>query len=73
MNQVKAAAEKFLPEAQRFLLELISHPSISGTGEQPVQELVAERLAPFGQVEKVAVPESIKQDPEYTFASAELD
>ncbi|HOJ39833.1 MAG TPA: ArgE/DapE family deacylase, partial [bacterium] len=25
------------------------------------------------QVEKVAVPESIKQDPEYTFASAELD
>ncbi len=73
MKEVQATIRKFLPQATTFLKELISFPSISGEGEETIQGFIADKFSPFGRVEKIAIPDWLKKDPEYTFAAKELD
>ncbi|MCM8768965.1 MAG: ArgE/DapE family deacylase [Candidatus Omnitrophica bacterium] len=73
MNQIKNTVARYLTETKEFLAELIRYPSISGKGEEEIQEMIAERFSQFGQVEKLPIPEELKKDPEYTFAGIELD
>ena len=48
-------------------------PSVSGVGEEDVQYVIRDKFSQFGNASLVPVPDTIKQDPEYTFAERELD
>lgn len=71
--KVSSLAGKHLKEAEEFLAEIISIPSIGGENEEKVQKLIARRFAKLGQVEMRSVPESLKRDPNFTFSNKELD
>jgi len=61
--------------AAGFLAEIIPLRSVAGEGEAEIMEWLASRLAGDldARVEAVPVPESITDDPEYTFFETERD
>lgn len=71
--KIKECVEECFKEAIEFLKELIKFPSISGEGEEQVQNFIGEKFSQFGNVTFVPIREDIKNDPEYTFAEKELD
>jgi len=73
MSELRGSVKKNLQKAVDFLTEMIRYPSLSGKDEEEVQGYIAGMLDPFGTVEMVPVPESIKKDPFFTFADWELD
>jgi len=67
MSSIRVFLEKNAADAEEFLKEMIRIPSIGGEEKEAViQEFVAEKLAQFASVEMVEIPESIRNDPEYT-------
>ncbi|NLG11988.1 MAG: ArgE/DapE family deacylase [Elusimicrobia bacterium] len=72
MNITKHVEDAF-PEAIDFLKEIMRIPSVSGVGEEDVQYVIRDKFSQFGNASLVPVPDTIKQDPEYTFAERELD
>ncbi|MBN1446102.1 MAG: ArgE/DapE family deacylase [Candidatus Omnitrophica bacterium] len=70
---IREAVDGNLREALDFLKESIRFRSISGEGEEDVQEFFKEKLSVFGEAKLVALPAELKKDPEYTFAAKELD
>ena len=72
-NKIEETAGKYLQETGRLLEELIKFPSWSGTGEEEIQNFLADKLAPFGRVEMREVPDSLKNDEQYTRTVKPLD
>ncbi len=70
---IREAVDGNLREALDFLKESISYRSISGEGEEEVQEFIRKKFSVFGKTDLIPVPEDIKRDEEYTFAAKELD
>jgi len=73
MMDIREAVDAGFREALDFLKESISFRSISGEGEEEIQDFVREKFSVFGDAQLVAVPEDLKKDPEYTFAVHDLD
>ncbi len=73
MLNIREAVDGNLKEVLEFLKKSIGFQSISGEGEEEIQEFIREKFSVFGKTELVPVPEDIKKDPEYTFAAKELD
>jgi len=73
MMDIREAVDAGFREALDFLKESISFRSISGEGEEEIQNFVREKFSVFGDAQLVAVPEDLKKDPEYTFAVHDLD
>ena len=69
--EVKKLVEENLNQTVEFLKELIK--SISGEGEEEIQNFICEKFSEFGKVNLIPIPEEIKKDPEYTFSDKELD
>lgn len=72
-DNIREAVDGNLKEVLEFLKKSIGFQSISGEGEEEIQEFIREKFSVFGKTELVPVPEDIKKDPEYTFAAKELD
>jgi len=70
---IREAVKENMGEAVSFLSEAIKIKSVSGEGEEDVQEFVRQKFSPLGRVSLVDIPDSIKKDPQYTFAVKELD
>ncbi|HDN97797.1 MAG TPA: ArgE/DapE family deacylase [bacterium] len=71
--EIKNIVEKNLEKAIDFLVELIKFESVSGKGEEEIQYYIREKFTEFGEPKLEKIPESLKEDPEYTFADFELD
>lgn len=71
--EIKKAIEENLNETIEFLKELIKFKSISGEGEEEIQNFIFKKFSQFGEVKLIPISEEIKKDPEYTFADKELD
>lgn len=71
--EIKKIVEEKIEEVENSLVEAIKFKSISGEGEKNIQEFVKEKFSQFGKAELVPIPESIKDDPEYTFSDHPLD
>ncbi|MFA5645724.1 MAG: ArgE/DapE family deacylase [Candidatus Ratteibacteria bacterium] len=70
---IRKTVEKHLRSSADFLKEIILIPSVSGTGEGPVQDYIQKAWSSFGKADLVPVPENFTEDPEYSFADTPLD
>lgn len=73
MDKIKKVIEQNLEESKEFLKELIKFESISGIGEEKIQEFIYEKFKDFGDCKLVQIDEKIKEDPEYTFGDIDFD
>lgn len=73
MNELKKVIEENLTSTKEFLKDLIKIESISGIGEEKIQEFIYERFKNFGNCQLVKIGEKIKDDPEYTFSDRPCD
>ncbi|MGC8976950.1 MAG: ArgE/DapE family deacylase [Candidatus Ratteibacteria bacterium] len=73
MKDIKKVIEKNINEAKEFLKDLIKFESISGQGEEEIQNFIYEKFKNFGDCKLIKIDEEIKKDPEYTFCDIELD
>lgn len=73
MEEIKKVVNSNLEKSIEFLENLIRFKSISGEGEKEIQEFIFNIFGDFGKVSLVEIPDSLKNDPEYTFAERELD
>ncbi|MCM8818657.1 MAG: ArgE/DapE family deacylase [Candidatus Omnitrophica bacterium] len=73
MNEIKKVIEQSLDEAKDFLKELIKFESISGIGEEDIQNFIYGKFKNFGECNLVEIDEEIKKDPEYTFSDIPVD
>ena len=65
-NTIRDAVQKLLPETEKFLCDLIRFPSTPGQ-EHELMLFVEEQFRKLGvTVERVALHESIKSDPDYS-------
>jgi acetylornithine deacetylase len=71
--KIKEAVEKNFRESLDFLKESIKFPSVTGEGEEKVQDFIKDKFAAFGDAQLVPLPADIKKDPEYTFAEKDPD
>lgn len=62
---IKAAVAKRLPEAQKFLSELIAIPSLPGQ-EAAAMDHAAGAFARLGKAQRVALSDSLRQDKDYS-------
>ncbi len=70
---IKKLIEENIEDTKNFLKELIKFESISGYGEEEIQNFIYEKFKNFGECKLVEIDEEIKKDPEYTFTDIELD
>ncbi|MCM8833389.1 MAG: ArgE/DapE family deacylase [Candidatus Omnitrophica bacterium] len=73
MDEIKKLIEKNLEETKEFLKALIRFDSISGIGEEKIQEFIYEKFKNFGNCKLVQIEQDIKKDPEYTFGDINYD
>ncbi|MCM8810879.1 MAG: hypothetical protein NC917_04440, partial [Candidatus Omnitrophica bacterium] len=73
MDEIKKLIEKNLEETKEFLKELIRFDSISGIGEEKIQEFIYEKFKNFGNCKLVQIEQDIKKDAEYTFGDINYD
>lgn len=73
MKEIKKIIEENIEEAKNFLKEIIKFESISGKGEEEIQNFIYEKFLPFGDCKLVEIDEKIKEDPEYTFSDTDLN
>ncbi|MGB9678020.1 MAG: ArgE/DapE family deacylase, partial [Candidatus Ratteibacteria bacterium] len=71
--KIKKIIEENLNETKEFLKDLIKFESISGKGEEKIQNFIYEKFKRFGECKLVNIEEKIKNDPEYTFSDKECD
>ena len=73
MDEIKKIIEENLNEAKEFLKDLIRIESISGIGEEKIQNFIYEKFKKFGDCKLIKIDENIKNDPEYTFSDKDCD
>ncbi|HOM26220.1 MAG TPA: ArgE/DapE family deacylase [bacterium] len=73
MVEIKKIIEESLNEAKEFLNDLIRFESISGIGEEKIQNFIYEKFKKFGKSSLVKIDENIKKDPEYTCSDKPCD
>lgn len=71
--EIKEAVEQNFRESVDFLKESMRFPSVSGEGEEGVQNFFREGFSFMGDAKLVPLPADIKKDPEYTFGEKDLD
>jgi len=64
VTKIRQAVEAGLPETERFLCDLIRFPSLPGK-EMDAMEYVAARFGEVGEVERVPLSSSLKEDEDY--------
>ena len=66
-NAIQATAARLLPEAQKFLCDLMRYESTPGN-EQGAMEFCAREFAKLDvTVEKIPLSDAIKDDPDYSW------
>ena len=73
MDEIKKIVEENLNETKEFLKDLIRIESISGIGEEKIQNFIYEKFKKFGDCKLIKIDENIKNDPEYTFSDKDCD
>ncbi len=63
-GSVRDAIDAVRNETERFLCDLIRYPSLPGA-ESDVMDYAARRFAEAGEVERVALQDAIREDPDY--------
>lgn len=65
VDSIRSTVEKLLPDARRFLCDLIAIPSLPGQEDEAM--LFCEReFRGLGAVERVPLSDALKQDPDYS-------
>jgi len=73
LKNLREIIEENIKEAKNFLKELIKFESISGIGEEEIQNFIFKKFKNFGNCKLVKIDEKIKNDPEYTFSDVDCD
>lgn len=73
MKDIKKVIEENIFKTKEFLKDLIRFESISGIGEENIQNFIYEKFKDFGDCKLVKIDEGIKKDPEYTFSDIDID
>jgi acetylornithine deacetylase len=73
MDEIKKIIEENLNETKEFLKDLIRIESISGIGEEKIQNFIYEKFKKFSDCKLFKIDENIKNDPEYTFSDKDCD
>jgi len=71
-DRIRAAVARHLGKTQRFLCELIANPSLSGE-EGPAMEFAESRFASVGQVLRVPLSDTLRQDRDFSDPVPGLD
>lgn len=69
---VHNAIQAKMPQAQQFLADLISTPSLSGE-EQAAMEVAADYFAQVAEVERVPTSNALRDDPDYSDPIPDID
>jgi acetylornithine deacetylase len=64
LHEIRAAVEAVRGETERFLCDLIRRPSLPGN-ETEAMEYLADRFSAVGEVERVPLSDSLRQDEDY--------